>query len=245
MWRDKGSAVDGWGLDTVAGSRSGDPAALDEVLVCPGYEHAVRWRPGERLEQLFEQRCDWMQNAGQAGHLAVDTGTVALTYDQLDTRANRLARHLLACGARAGDRIALLFDEPVHAYVAMLAVLKIHAAYVPLDVGFPADRLSYITEDAGVRLVLSLSHLRRHLDPVDAAVLCLDEAAAPVAAQPGHRLTAAEKGTPVDDLCYCTSSTRRGPPGGPRACRLSTPASATSSGWPSRSTESSGETGST
>ncbi|HLZ38478.1 MAG TPA: hypothetical protein VKP64_12155 [Mycobacteriales bacterium] len=73
---------------------------------------------------------------------------------------------------------------------------------MPLDVGFPADRLSYITEDAGVRLVLSLSHLRRHLDPVDAAVLCLDEAAAPVAAQPGHRLTAAEKGTPVDDLCY-------------------------------------------
>ena len=67
MWRDMGSAVDGWGLDTVAGSRSGDPAALDEVLVCPGYEHAVRWRPGERLEQLFEQRCDWMQNAGRAG----------------------------------------------------------------------------------------------------------------------------------------------------------------------------------
>ena len=51
--------------------------------------------------------------------------------------ANQLARHLLVCGARPGDRIALLFDQPWRAYVAMLAVLKIHAAYVPLDPGSP------------------------------------------------------------------------------------------------------------
>ncbi|MGE5758743.1 MAG: amino acid adenylation domain-containing protein, partial [Gemmatimonadota bacterium] len=195
-----GHRVDACEVDTVVGS--GGPTTLHDVLVCPGYDHAVRWRPGERLEQLFEDRCDWMRETGRGGHLAVDSAAVALTYDQLDARANQLARHLLTGGARAGDRIAVLFDEPVHAYVAMLAVLKINAAYVPLDVGFPADRLSYITRDAGVRLVLSLSHLRGHLETVDAAVLCLDEATAPVGAQPRHRLSAAEKGDPADDLCY-------------------------------------------
>ena len=68
----------------------------------------------------------------------MDAGDVVLTYTQLDERANQLARHLLVSGARPGDRIALLFDQPWRAYVAMLAVLKIHAAYVPLDPGFPS-----------------------------------------------------------------------------------------------------------
>ena len=56
---------------------------------------------------------------------------------ELDARANQLARHLLRRGIGPGDRLALLFDDPVHAYVAMLAVLKAGAAYVPLDPGFP------------------------------------------------------------------------------------------------------------
>jgi non-ribosomal peptide synthetase-like protein len=129
-------------------------------------------------------------------------GDVVLTYDQLDARANQLARLLLTQGARPGDRIALLFDQAVHAYVAMLAVLKVHAAYVPLDVGFPPDRLSYIVQDAGVRLVLSLSHVRDRLPHLPATLLCLDELEARVAAQDDHRLTHAEKGEPLDELCY-------------------------------------------
>ena len=70
--------------------------------------------------------------------------TLALTYAEVDARANQLARHLLLRGIGPGHRVALLFDDPVQAYVAMLAVLKAGAAYVPLDPGFPADRIAYI-----------------------------------------------------------------------------------------------------
>ncbi|MGH3239063.1 MAG: amino acid adenylation domain-containing protein, partial [Spirillospora sp.] len=174
----------------------------EHVLVPAGHVREIRWRPGERLEHLFEQRCDGLRDAGRAGHPAVDTGDLVLTFGELDERANRLARHLLAEGARPGDRIALLFDDAVHSYTATLAVLKINAVYVPLDAGYPPDRLSYIVQDAGARTVLTLSHLREHLRQADAAVRCVDEAAAPLSALPGDRLTAAEKGTPPDDLCY-------------------------------------------
>ena len=119
------------------------------VLVAADYAQGSRARRGERLDHVFEERCDWMRSYGRTDHLAVDAGDVTLTFGRARQRANQLARHLLARGARPGDRIALLFDQAVHSYVAMLAVLKINAAYVPLDVGFPADRIAYIIEDAG------------------------------------------------------------------------------------------------
>ncbi|GGK03725.1 peptide synthetase [Pilimelia anulata] len=190
-----------------------EAAAL--VRHCPGYSDDIRWRAGERLEHLFEQQCDRLRATGHAGQLAVDGPEDRLTYDELDARANQLARHLLAVGAGPGDRIGLLFDRPVHAYVGMLAVLKINAAYVPLDVAFPADRLAFITADAGVRRVLTQAHLRDHLADADAMPVCVDAAAAAVAARDRRRLTDAERGAPVDELCYVvyTSGTTGRPKG--------------------------------
>jgi non-ribosomal peptide synthetase-like protein len=171
----------------------------EPVLVSRGYEHTIRWRRGERLDHLFEDRCDRMRHTGQ---LAVDAGDVALTYDQLDARANQLARFLVAWGARSGDRIGLLFDDAVHSYVGMLAILKINAVYVPLDGGCPSERLSSIVGDAGVVVVLTLSHLRERLRHVGCPHLCVEEIAALAATEDDRRLTDAEKGDPVDDLCY-------------------------------------------
>ena len=144
-------------------------SAEGTVLTSAAPDQAARWHQGERLDQLFEDRCDRLRAEGRGAQLAVDAGETVLSYQELDSRANQLARYLLACGARPGDRIALLFDEPWRAYVAMIAVLKIHAAYVPLDPGFPPDRLKYIVGDADVAMVLSLTHLKDLLPEVAAA----------------------------------------------------------------------------
>jgi non-ribosomal peptide synthetase-like protein len=174
----------------------------DRVLVAPDHVRAVRWRDGERLEQLFEHRCDRLRETGRDAHVAVDAGAGWFTYEQLDVRANQLARYLLAHGTGPGERIGLLFDEGLYAYVGMLAVLKANAAYVPLDAGFPPDRLAFIAEDAGVRTVLTLSHLQDCLADVPVAQLRLDELQGLLGAEDGRRLGTAEKGDPVDDLCY-------------------------------------------
>lgn len=137
-----------------------------QVLACAGYGDAVRWREGDRLERLFEARCDQLRERGRADRLAVDDGDVTLTYAELDARANRLARFLARRGVRPGDRIGLLFDGAVDGYTGMLAVLKAQAAYVPLDAGFPADRLTFIAADAGVRLVLTHSRLAGSAAPL-------------------------------------------------------------------------------
>jgi non-ribosomal peptide synthetase-like protein len=199
-----GTEVAHRGVGELADLASGADALTDRLLVCPGVGHEVRWQRGERLDHLFEERCDELRGSAQ---LAVDADGTALTYGQLtygqlDARANQLARLLAARGARAGDRIGLLFDDAVVCYVGMLAILKINAVYVPLDVGLPSHRLSYIVSDAGVTMVLTLSHLCDHVEGAGCLPLCIDELAALVAAEDDDRLTDAEKGEPVDELCY-------------------------------------------
>jgi non-ribosomal peptide synthetase-like protein len=178
---------------------------FDGVLLAHGSERYPRTSAGERLNHLFEQRCDWLRERGDGDRLAVDTSGVTLTYDELDRRANQLARYLLASGTRAGDRIALLFDRPVYSYLGMLAALKINAAYVPLDLGFPTDRIAYIVEDAGVSTVLTSAAAGVHLDGLAEAgvrLLRVDEDAWLIEEHDSARLTEAEHGVPVDELAY-------------------------------------------
>ncbi len=173
-----------------------------DVLVCPYADNTVRWRPGERLHHLFEQRCDQFARDGDPGHLAVDSPQGKWTYAEVDARANRIARYLREQGVGAGDVVALLFDKSVHSYASMLAVLKIHAAYVPLDPGFPSDRIAFIAQDAGASSILTTSVYRELVENAAPAVLCVDEAAAQIDSLPADRLTDDEVGQPVSDLCY-------------------------------------------
>ncbi len=179
-----------------------------------GHDDTIRWREGERLEHLFERSCDTLGDA-----LAVDAGPGArLSYAQLDARANQLARFLASRhGVGPGDRVGLLFDQAVDGYVAMLAVLKLHAAYVPLDAAFPPDRLSFIATDSEVRVVLSHSGLAKGLAGLDEQVglLSLDEFEAEITAQPEDRLEPHERDEPDHGLCYVvyTSGTTGRPKG--------------------------------
>ena len=177
-----------------------------------------RTRRGERLDHVFEERCDWISQYGRAGQLAVDCDELSLTYPELDARANQLARYLRLRGAKPGDRIALLFDRPGYAYLGMLAVLKISGAYVPLDAAQSAGRMAYIVADAHVNMVLTLSHLRGQVEPLaecGADLVFVDESAALIEEMDERRLLAAERGRHIDQVAYIiyTSGTAGRPAG--------------------------------
>ncbi|MBL1110694.1 amino acid adenylation domain-containing protein, partial [Streptomyces sp. 5-8] len=80
---------------------------------------------------------------------AVDDGGDILTYDQLNSRANRLARRLVAQGAGPERVVAVAVPRSADAVVALIAVMKSGAAYLPLDEDHPAQRIAYMVEDAG------------------------------------------------------------------------------------------------
>ena len=103
------------------------------MLVCKGADNSVRWRQGERLDHLFERTCDELKAAGEAERPAILTDEETVSFRALDERANRAARYLLSRGIGAGDRVGLLFDKTVESYVALLAVLKVNAAFEAVE----------------------------------------------------------------------------------------------------------------
>jgi RND superfamily putative drug exporter len=183
------------------------------VLVDQHAPQGWRVRQDERLDRLFEECCDWARAYGRPDQLAVDSDELSLTYGELDAHANQLARYLRLRGINPGDRIGLLFDEPAHAYIPMLAVFKIGAAYVPLDADSPTDRMAYIVEDARVRTVLSMSWVADRAEWIDqlstsgVQLLYLDQSAPLINELSPHRLTDIERGVHADQLAYINYTT--------------------------------------
>ncbi|MDT5036571.1 MAG: hypothetical protein QOE03_1756, partial [Micromonosporaceae bacterium] len=86
---------------------------------------------------------------------AVIAGATQLRYADLDARANQLARLLIARGVGPEQVVALVLSRSVESIVAILAVLKAGGAYLPIDVTYPADRVTYLLKDASCTLVLT------------------------------------------------------------------------------------------
>ena len=83
-----------------------------------------------------------------------------------------------------------------------LAVLKCNAAFVPLDPGFPKDRISFICEDAEVSTIVTLSTYEEHVTHVDLTRVLLDAEAEDIAREDASRLTPEEAGDDTDQLAY-------------------------------------------
>jgi amino acid adenylation domain-containing protein/non-ribosomal peptide synthase protein (TIGR01720 family) len=79
----------------------------------------------------------------------------ALTWGELDRRANRLAHHLRALGVGPEARVALLAERSPELVVALLAILKAGGAYLPIDPETPADRIAFVLADSGAALLLA------------------------------------------------------------------------------------------
>ncbi|WP_281247784.1 amino acid adenylation domain-containing protein [Streptomyces colonosanans] len=102
------------------------------------------------LPDLFEEQAARVPEA-----TAVVLDGAELTYAELNARANRLARYLIGHGAGPETTVALVLPRSADAVVAMLAVLKTGAAYVPVDPRYPAERIAHMLEDARPTAVLT------------------------------------------------------------------------------------------
>lgn len=97
-----------------------------------------------------------------------------LTFAELDRRANQLAHRLRQMHIGPEIRVAIHMHRSLEMMISILAVLKAGGAYVPLDPSYPAERLSFMLQDAEVAVILTETRLHATLPQTDAEILCVD-----------------------------------------------------------------------
>jgi len=116
--------------------------------------------------------------SAQAAHtpaaLAVASIQDRLSYAELDRRANQLAHHLRRLGVGPDMLVGICLERSTDLVVAALGILKAGGAYLPLDPGYPPDRIAFMLGDAGVSVLLTCQSLRERVPESAATVICLD-----------------------------------------------------------------------
>jgi amino acid adenylation domain-containing protein len=154
------------------------------------------------LHELFE-----LQTAYAPEAVAVICAGQTLSYGELNTRANRLARHLRGLGVGPEARVGLCLDRSVEAMVGILGVLKAGGAYVPLSPGQPGERIAEILADCGASVLLTREGLLKGLPTADVQVLCLDRGWPDIDGQPAEPLPVSARPLNAAYLIYTSGST--------------------------------------
>ncbi|MFF8717021.1 amino acid adenylation domain-containing protein [Streptomyces sp. NPDC015184] len=137
-----------------------------------------------------------------------------LSYAELNTRANRLARLLISRGAGPESFVAVAVPRGTDLIVALLAVVKAGAAYLPVDPNYPADRIAYMLDDARPALVVTSAAVAGRLPVQDPLVLDDPETSAALAGQTADDPTNEDRLGPLHLPCpayliYTSGSTGR------------------------------------
>ena len=132
-----------------------------------------------------------------------------LSYQELDTKANRLARYLQSLGVRPEVKVGLCLERSLDLIVGMFAVLKAGGVYIPLDPKFPADRLGYMLSDSGTRIVLTQTQWSDLLPETEVEQVCLDRDWPMIAAHPEDVPVSVVRPGNLAYIIYTSGSTGR------------------------------------
>ncbi len=158
-------------------------------------------------------RCLHELIAEQAARTPEATALVAreerIDYAELERRANRLAHALREHGVGPDRLVGLFLDRSIDMVVALLGILKAGGAYVPMDPAYPRDRIAWMVEDSGARVIVTREGLENALPDHDAHVLCLDRDAERIAAHPDTPPQAESHPEQLAYVIYTSGSTGR------------------------------------
>ncbi|RKI10859.1 non-ribosomal peptide synthetase [Corallococcus sp. AB030] len=140
--------------------------------------------------------------------VALVLGDESLTYAQLDSRANQLAWHLRAQGIVPGARVGLAVERSFELVTAMLAILKLGAAFVPVDRNAPVERTAALLEDADVRVTVTHQPFAPLL-PASGGRVWLDAQRDVIAALPTHAPDLRVDGEALAYIMFTSGSTGR------------------------------------
>ncbi len=127
-------------------------ASQDAFIYGPNMPELIK---DECLFELFEHTASSFPK-----NKAIIFGEESISYKDLNERANQIASMLRAKGVNADDRVAIFMPKCIMCYAAIIGTMKAGACYIPLDPGYPEDRVRYIVEDSGAKYILVIDGMQ-------------------------------------------------------------------------------------
>jgi amino acid adenylation domain-containing protein len=140
----------------------------DELVRLTSVE-SIHSQPALCLHESFEQQVERTPE-----HVAVQFEPEQLNYQELNARANQLARHLRSLGVGPEVVVGLCLERSLDLIVGILGILKAGGAYLPLDPAYPPDRLSFMLEDAGTKVLLTSEDLAQRIPAPNLTIFLID-----------------------------------------------------------------------
>jgi len=157
---------------------------------------------GKCVHQLFEAQARQMPDA-----IAVEFEAEALTYGELNRRANQLAHRLRTLGVGTEVKVAVCVERSLAMVVGLLGILKAGGAYVPLDPAYPKERLAFMLNDSNAPVLLTREGLTAGFADEAANIVCLDSDWAAIARESGENLGVSARPEDLAYMIYTSGST--------------------------------------
>ncbi len=177
--------------------------AIDELPLVSDKERQqllVEWNqtaiecPRALVSEMFEAQVEHTPEA-----LAVIAGRERLTFWELNQRANQVAQYLRERGIGPESLVAVCMERTADVVVALLGVLKAGGAYVPIDPTYPKERLGFMLEDSGSKVLLTQERLLESLPEHASEVVCVDKSWSEIATRNSENFVS---GATPDNLAY-------------------------------------------
>lgn len=130
-----------------------------------------------------------------------------LTYQQVETRSNQIARYLILQGIGAGDLVGICVNRSEQMLVQLYAIAKTGAGYVPLDPAYPADRLQYMCDHSKLKLVVTQSDLVEQVEAFGKPMIVIDSAAEEIDQQSSSPVDCPATPSDISYVIYTSGST--------------------------------------
>ena len=158
------------GTDRQVGDLSLLSAAERQQVLFDWNESNGEFPSGLCIHRIVEQ-----QVARTPDALALTCDGNSLSYRELNSRANRLAKELRTLGVSPDVLVGICMERSNDLVVGLLAILKADGAYLPMDLAYPAERLAFMLADAQAPVLLTQTKLKKDLPQTSAKVLCVDD----------------------------------------------------------------------
>lgn len=150
-----------------------------------------------QLHHYFEESVD-----NYPSNIALICDNAFISYLELEHRANQLAHYLREQNLSRGSVVGILLDRSIECYLSILAILKVGAAYVPIEADYPDERINYIFSDLPFDAVLTSSQQFSQKSLVWPKLIIIDEIGSQLSKQSTERLDHTQNEQESSDLCY-------------------------------------------